>query len=166
MTSPKNPHDQGAKVSAAIAIRTEHRNTMAEKRAREISEAGTFLPSVTDEQWNDILDRIGSGEISSHVMKDFGLSPSTITAKARRDPAFRERYKDALEDHYVALAEDIRMVTRGVEGYSTGDPRRDELVAKYDLALARQFANRVLGERIAVDQRTVTINMNKGEQDW
>jgi len=166
MTDKSPPSEHSAKIKAALTVRTEHRLNMATKRAQEISEAGTFLPMIPDEQWDDILDRIASGEITSHVMKDCGFSPATINAKARRDPAFRERYKDALEDHYVALAEDIRMVTRGVEGYSTGDPRRDELVAKYDLALARQFANRVLGERIAVDQRTVTINMNKGEQDW
>lgn len=151
MTSQKNPHDQGEKVRAAIQIRTDHRNAMAQQRAREIDEGGKFLPSITDEQWDDILNRIASGEISSHVMKSLGLSPSTLTAKCRRDPEFNARYKNALEDHYVALAEDIRMVTRGVEGYSTGDVRRDELVAKYDLAIARTMAPKVLAERLQVE---------------
>lgn len=166
MTDKANPHDHGAKVSAALALRAEHRINMATKRAQEISEGGQFVPMVSENQWKDVLERISNGEISAHVMKSLGFSQSSLSAKRRRDPEFNERYKDALEDHYVALAEDIPMITRGVDGYSTGDVRRDELVAKYDLALARTLANRVLGERIAVDQRTVTIVVNKDEQDW
>ncbi|GAA0456598.1 MULTISPECIES: hypothetical protein [Sphingomonas] len=129
---------------------------MATKRAQEIDEGGKFLPMVSDEQWDEVLERIANGEIAAHVMKSLGLHKSTLTAKCRRDPGFNERYKDALEDHYVSIAEDLRMVTRGVPGYSTGDVRRDELVAKYDLALARSFANKVLGERVQVDQ-TVSV---------
>lgn len=143
-------------MSAALALRAEHRRNMATKRAQEIDEGGKFLPIVSDEQWDEVLERIANGEIAAHVMKLLGLHKSTLTAKCRRDPAFNERYKEALEDHYVSIAEDLRMVTRGVPGYSTGDVRRDELVAKYDLALARSFANKVLGERVQVDQ-TVSV---------
>lgn len=156
MTDKSNPHDQGAKVSAALADRAAHRLNLATKRAQEIDRGGKFVPMVSDDQWDAILERISNGEISAHVMKSLGFSHSTLTAKCRRDPPFNERYKNALEDHYVAIAEDLRMVTRGVEGYSTGDVRRDELVAKYDLALARSFANKVLGERLQVDQ-TVSV---------
>lgn len=147
MTDKASPSEHSAKIKAALAVRTDHRLNMATKRAQEISEGGQFVPMVSEDQWREVLERISNGEISAHVMKSLGFSQSTLSAKRRRDPEFNERYKDALEDHYVALAEDIPMITRGVEGYSTGDVRRDELVAKYDLALARSFANKVLGER-------------------
>lgn len=156
MDDKVSPPEHGAKIKAALDLRADHRLNLATKRAQAINEGGKFIPMVTDEQWDEILERIANGEIGAHVMKSLGLSAATLTAKCRRDPAFNERYKDALEDHYVNIAEDLRMVTRGVPGYSTGDVRRDELVAKYDLALARSFANRVLGERVQVDQ-TVSV---------
>ncbi len=148
--------DHGAKIAAAIEIRTENRLNLATKRAQEIDTGGKFVPMLCDEQWDSVLDRISNGEIGNHVMKSLGFTYATLTAKCKRDDAFNERYKLALESAYVSIAEDIRMVTRGVPGYSTGDVRRDELVAKYDLALARSLANRIFGERVSIDQ-TVTL---------
>ena len=151
MTDKQNPHNQGEKVRAALAERADHRLNLATKRAQEIDAGGKFVSMVSDDQWDGILERISNGEIDSHVMKSLGLSPSTLNAKRRRDPEFNDRYKDALEDHYIAIAQDIRMVTRGVDGYSTGDVKRDAIVAKYDLALARAFASKIIGERLQVE---------------
>ncbi|MDD1452663.1 hypothetical protein NHF48_019800 [Sphingomonas sp. H160509] len=137
----------GRAVSEAATIKAENRLNLATKRAQEISAGGKFVPMVSAEQWDEVLERISNGEIGAHVMRSYGLSPATLNAKCRRDPEFKERYTDALETAYLNIAEDIRMVTRGVEGYSTGDVRRDELVAKYDLAIARALAPKVLAER-------------------
>ena len=113
MTDKEKPSEHGAKVSAALQIRAENRLNLATKRAQEISEGGQFVPMVSEDQWNDILERVSNGEISHHVMKSLGLSHSALNAKRRRDPEYNTRYKEALEDHYVSIAEDIRMVTCG-----------------------------------------------------
>lgn len=120
------------------------------------------MAKVTDEQWEWALDRIANGDTDASVMRQLGVVRSTILEKCDRDPEFEVRYRRAIEIAYINIAHDIRCVTRGEPGYSSGDTRRDELIAKYDLELAKRFANRIIGDKLQVDQRTVTINL----PDW
>lgn len=166
-----NKHDHGALVSAAKAERALRQREEATRRLNERNEAGRFVSTISDQDWNDILDRIAAGETDAQVMKDYGVERATIIAKRHRDPAFAERYYGAVAEAFVTLAQDIRQVTRGVEGYSTGDVRRDELVAKYDLELAKRFANKILGDKVQVDQRSISINIDRNDPngdltDW
>lgn len=151
MTDKLPPDEHAIKIKAALDVRADHRRETVERRLQERSGAGRFMATLSEDDWDWALEQISAGATPAHVMADLGAHRCTLNARAKRDPEFKERLREAMEDRFLAIAEDVMLVTRGVEGYSTGDVRRDELVAKYDMALARAYAGRILAEKIQID---------------
>lgn len=157
----------GQLASEALQAKSLAISEAADRRLDRLRDGnGKFLAKLSEQDWEDILDRLEAGELEANIARAYSVSRAAIHAHRRHNPAFAERYFQAIQQRYVNLAQDISAVTRGVEGYSTGDVRRDELIAKYDLELAKRFAPQVLGDRLQVDQRTITINIDRDDTEW
>lgn len=126
---------------------------------------GKVMAKLSEDDWDMALDRIANGDLDSNVMKSLGVTPAALHAKRHRDPEFAKRYADACEAAYLTLAHDIRSVTRGVEGYSSGDVRRDELIARFDHLLAKSFAAKILGDKPLFTAEKVTIQLSPSDTD-
>lgn len=132
------------------------------KLRKKDPETGQFVAKLTHEDWVRILERIENGEIEARICRDEGICRAAIHAKRRTDPQFSAAYDRACFNGYVNVAHDIRATVRGEEGYSTGDVRRDELVAKYDFELAKKFASKIMGDKPMIDAEKIIIQLPSG----
>lgn len=164
MTSETTPPTHGQIVSAALQPRTDHQRDSANRRATELKmaerdENGRIMAKITPDQWDWVIERVAMGDSDLTLTQSLGVSVGSIAFKRKRDADFATRYNDAVAEAFVNVAKDIQKVTRGEPGYSSGDVRRDELIAKYDLELAKRFARKVIGDHMTVDQRQIVINL-------
>lgn len=165
MTKEKNPHDQGAKVSKALQTKYQANRDGVERRILARNAAGQSVEKLSADDWEAVLERVGEGAITAQVMRDFGVSPSTNNAKCKRDPAYKARYDEALRDGYWAIAEDIRNITRGIAEGSGVSVERDKLVAEYDYKIAKAIVPRLVDKQ-QIDQRSISITINKDDTEW
>lgn len=165
MSSEKNPHDHGEKVSKAHQTAYEITASRAENRVMLRDQAGKLVAKLSDNDWVTVLDRIANGEIPAQVMRSFGVEPHTLNAKCKRDPDFDKALSEAYATAFFNHMIDARSVARGLEGYSTGSIERDKLVIDTDYRMAKSLVPRLI-EKQQIDQRTITITVNKDDTDW
>ena len=148
--------------SKAIVERSEQRS---ELRLARDKVTGRYLSKLSQDDWATVLQRISNGDIEANICRDYGIARSTINEKRKHHPEFDEAYQEALFEGFINIAHDTRAIARGTEGYSSGDARRDELIVKTDMELAKKFAARILGDRLQIDQRTITVMLDSGHTD-
>ena len=157
----------GELTSAALQAKSAAQADATDNRITRRDAGGRNVAKISEEQWDYVLDRIENGDLEANIARHLGINRSAINQKRARDADFDKRYMRAIENAYINLAHDIQAVTRGVEGYSSGDVRRDELIAKYDLELAKRFANRIIGDKVQVDQRNITVIVDsRPDRNW
>lgn len=143
-TDAQNQRAMRAKV--AHDNRRDLRTELSEERSTSIRTA-IGKPKLTDDQIDDILERISNGEFITDACSRHGVTHGALYHRARSDEEFAVRFNNAREEHYLTLAENTRLVARGVEGYSSGCVTRDALIVKTDMTLAKAFAD-VLADRM------------------
>lgn len=121
---------------------------------------------ISDDDLEDALLRLSHGDRMDMVTSAIGVDRSSLLSRATRDRDFSERLQNAQTMGAYARVEYAARVAAGEEGYSTGSIERDKLVCDQAWKWARTIGNRIFGDKLQVEQRTVTINLNKSEQDW
>ena len=169
MTSKQEPSEHGALVANALNRRAQEIAERADERIAKARDerTGQYLAKMSDDDWAKVLERVEAGDILANICREFGITNAAINSKRKRDPEFSEAYEEAIFNGFINVAHNIRAVTRGIAGYGheSGDPRRDELIAKYDFELAKKLASRVLGDKLQIDQRNLTIMLDSDFKD-
>jgi hypothetical protein len=123
------------------------------------SRAQEFVPSLNDEI---LADMIADGTDLVEACDVLGLGPSgrrQIHRRINRDPEFAEFMEAARVAGYEAIASRTRKVSRGVEGHSTGDWKRDQLVCKQDNWLLEKWHPKAYGQKLEVESVNKTANV-------
>lgn len=96
---------------------------------------------------NEICERLAVGESLASIVRDPRMpSWGTVYAWRDRDPETVERFRHAREVGEEALASRLRLVAKGEEGFSSGDPQRDKLIIDTDFKLLAKMNPRKWGE--------------------
>lgn len=104
-----------------------------------------------------IADIVASGETMVDACRSVGVPYSTTFHRIVANPKFAEMMERAREAGHEIIASNIRKVTRGEEGYTTGDPKRDKLVAEMDLKLLAKWHPKRYGEKLQVETKSATV---------
>ena len=96
---------------------------------------------------NEICERLAVGESLASIVRDPRM-PGWGTVYAWRDsnPETVERFRHAREVGEEALAARLRLVAKGEQGFSSGDPQRDKLIIDTDFKLLAKMNPRKWGE--------------------
>lgn len=103
--------------------------------------ATKYNPAVMAE----ICQRIAKGEPLESICRDKRLPDADTIHRwvtADKFPNIAQDFAHARELGYDAIAEQARLVAKGVENYSTGDVQRDKLIIETDLKLLAKWSKR------------------------
>lgn len=161
----KNPKDNGEAISHALQAKYDITRERASNRIALRDDSGKVMPKLSEDDWEQVLERIANGEIPAQVMRSYGCEPHALISKEKRDQDFcralSEAYAAAFFNHMI----DARSVARGLEGYTTGSIERDKLVIDTDYRMAKALVPRLIDKQ-QVEQRSVIINLNNQDTDW
>lgn len=101
-----------------------------------------------EELIEEILKRLARGEYLADICRSRGMpSTSTVAVWEEKVQGLTGRILRAREDGEVQRAQDIGRVSRGEEGYSSGDVQRDKLIVDTELKLLAKFNPRKWGDK-------------------
>jgi hypothetical protein len=121
---------------------------------------------MTDQTKPDVADSLEAQMIADYVSdgiplvdacRTVGVGYRTAYDWIARSPRFAEMMEAARETGYDVIAAGVRRVARGEEGYSTGDVKRDKLVAEMDMKLLSKWHPKRYGDKLQVEQKTATV---------
>lgn len=104
-----------------------------------------------------IADWVSEGMTLIDACRALGIPQRTIYARLDANPQFREMMEDARSKGFDAIANNVRRVTRGEEGHSSGDVKRDKLIAEMDMKLLAKWHPHKYGEKLQVEQKTASV---------
>lgn len=104
-----------------------------------------------------IADYVTAGETLIDACRFVGVSYSTVFLRIRQNPGFAEMMEDARTAGYDVIANNVRRVTRGEVGHSSGDVKRDKLIAEMDMKLLSKWHPKGYGDKLLVEQKTATV---------
>lgn len=166
----KTQLEKSALVNEAAHKRLEEKNIKLTKKepSKQLTDkkSGKFLAKISDDDWQEIIERVAAGELIDSISKSFDIDRMTISRKCKRDKSYAELYKEAREQAALTIFEETRQVARGVEGKSSGNVRRDELIVKTDMEYAKRIAPHIFGDKLQIDQRSINITINDDDIDW
>lgn len=81
---------------------------------------------------------------------------------SKHNPKFAAMMDDARAKGFDAIANGIRKVTRGEEGFSSGDVKRDRLIAEMDAKLLAKWHPKKYGEKLEIEQKTANVAIPVG----
>lgn len=118
----------------------------------------TTKPDFADSLEAQMLaDYVSNGETMIDACATLGLAVRTTYTRIRESERFREMMEEARKIGFHVIANRIRKVVRGELGHSTGDVKRDRLIADSDFKLLAKWHPQEYGEKIQVEQKTATI---------
>lgn len=86
----------------------------------------------------------------------------TAYDRLKHNPKFAALMEDARAAGFDAIANGIRKVTRGEEGHSSGDVKRDRLIAEMDAKLLAKWHPKKYGEKLEIEQKSVNVAIPVG----
>lgn len=104
-----------------------------------------------------IIEMVSAGEFLIDAATAVGLSEGMAYYKIRTDERFREEMERARELGYDAQARNTFKVAKGVEGFSTGDVKRDTLICKQTNHMLSKWHPKKYGEKLEIEQKTATV---------
>lgn len=110
-----------------------------------------------------LADYVTNGTTLIDACRDLALDYSGVFKKLAASPRFAEMMEVARAAGYDVIANDIRKVTRGTEGYSTGDVKRDRLVAEMDAKLLSKWHPKKYGEKLEIESKTASVEIPVGD---
>lgn len=106
---------------------------------------------------NMIADLVADKMTVVEACRTLGLCKRTIYRRIGSSERFRQMMEEAREVGFDGLASDALKVIRGEEGHSSGDVKRDRLIAEYTLKLLSKWHPNRYGEKLQVEQKTATV---------
>lgn len=110
-----------------------------------------------------IADAVSSGETLIDACRMLDISSSTIYRKINGSARFAQMMDEARSVGFDVIAENIRKVTRGVAGHSSGDVKRDRLIAEYDAKLLAKWHPKRYGEKLEIEQKSSAVTIPVGD---
>lgn len=104
-----------------------------------------------------ICDYVGDGETLVDACRILGVNYFTTFQRIRANPKFAEMMEAARESGFEIIANGVRLVTRGELGHSSGDPKRDKLIAEMDMKLLAKWHPKRYGEKIQIESKTASV---------
>lgn len=102
-----------------------------------------------------ILEMTADGVPLNKILREVKLTSYRFNKLLDDTPGFREAYLKCHEYSYEILAERVRLVAMGEDGYSSGDLARDRLIIDTDMKLLSKWTPKY-ADRITSD---VNVNM-------
>jgi len=166
MTSKKSPHDQGELAKKALAERQQGITKAVEGRLKALRDekTGKILAKLSDDDWLDVLTRTACGDYPANIARHFGITSAAINHKRYNDAEFDRLYKEARLEAAWAWGDDNLAIAAGIEGYSSGDVRRDELLVRTRERWLSKVNPTDLGDKLQIDQRTISINIDRDDE--
>ncbi len=109
-----------------------------------------------------LAEYVTGGMTMIDAVTTLGLSLTTIYTRIRTNPKFAALMEEARSNGFDAIANNIRKVTRGTEGHSSGDVKRDRLIAEMDAKLLAKWHPKRYGEKIEIEQRSASVAIPVG----
>lgn len=110
-----------------------------------------------------VVDYVSEGMTLVDACRTLGIAYRTIYDRIRDHPKFAEMMETARANGYEVIANDVRRVARGEEGYSTKDPKRDRLVVETELKLLAKWHPTRYGEKLQIESRNANVEIPVGE---
>ena len=169
-----NPRQRSPLATPADRARSETRLAasreialLAERRAElERNDKGQFVAKMSADDWETVLQRLANGDLPANIVRDMGLSRAAISKKKRDDAEFSRLYTLAIEDGCLARIEDTLNIANEEDGFTTGNLRRDELKIDTIFKSGKHLAPHRFGDKLQIDQRTISINIDRDDSEW
>lgn len=127
---------------------------------------------MTDQPDNDyadtleaqmIVDWVSEGMTLIDATRALGIPIRTIYDRINANPRFAEAMEHARAAGYDCHANDLTKLVRGEEGFSTGDVKRDRLVAETTMKLLAKWHPKKYGEKLEIEQKSATVAIPVGD---
>lgn len=130
-----------------------------------------ILTAMSDERedYGDTLeaqilaDYVTGGMTMIDACAALGIPLRTNYDRLKANPKFAALMDDARAAGFDAIANGIRKVTRGEEGHSSGDVKRDRLIAEMDAKLLAKWHPKKYGEKLEIEQKTANVSIPVGD---
>lgn len=132
---------------------------------REMAYRGSNKP-VTREMEEQALQMLADGHPMDVVCDHFQINRSTLLCRGQRDPGFSEELTRAMSMGTVSTINSAMRTARGEEGYTTGSIERDKLVCDMAWRYAKTIGNKIFGDKLQIDQRSIQITVQRDDTDW
>jgi len=167
--NPKDAHTRtGEGVRRAARERKDTASSLAavsEAKDRALAIRGKDKP-ITDEMREEALIMLANGNPMDRVTEHFGVSRCALLLNGHNNAEFGLRLRDAMAMGTVEIVNATFRVADAEPGYSTGSIERDKLKIDNAWRYAKTIGNRIFGDRLQVDQRSITITIQNDDSDW
>lgn len=109
-----------------------------------------------------LADYVTDGTTMIDACMALGIPLRTTYDRLKANPKFAAMMEDARASGFDAIANAIRKVTRGEKGHSSGDVKRDRLIAEMDAKLLAKWHPKKYGEKIEIEQRSANVDIPVG----
>lgn len=109
-----------------------------------------------------IAEYVSGGETLVDACRVLGVPMSTTYDRIKRSPRFAEMMNLARDCGYDVIASNLRQVVRGVEGFSSGDVKRDRLIAETDTKLLAKWHPHKYGEKLQIESKSANVAIPVG----
>ncbi len=167
MTNVKRKNN-GEGVRRAAAERKAVASELAEVSLvhdRALAHRGKDKP-ITEEMRAEALTMLANGMPMDRVTDHFGVDRCSLFVHGVNDPAFDTQLKSAMAIGTVDIVNATFRIANGDAGYSTGSIERDKLKVDNAWRYAKTIGNRIFGDKLQVEQRTLSITVQKDDVDW
>lgn len=109
-----------------------------------------------------LADYVTEGMTMIDACATVGVNYRTTYDRLKAHPKFAALMDEARAAGFDAIANNIRKVTRGEAGHSSGDVKRDRLIAEMDAKLLAKWHPKKYGEKIEIEQRSANVEIPVG----
>ena len=110
-----------------------------------------------------LADYMTGGMTMIDACETLGVNMRTTYDRLKANPKFAALMEDARTAGFDAIANGIRKVTRGEAGYSSGDVKRDRLIAEMDAKLLAKWHPKKYGEKLEIEQKSANVTIPVGD---
>jgi len=110
-----------------------------------------------------LADYVTGGMTMIDACATIGIPLRTNYDRLKTNPKFAAMMDEARAAGFDAIANSIRKVTRGEAGHSSGDVKRDRLIAEMDAKLLAKWHPKKYGEKIEIEQKSANIAIPVGD---
>lgn len=165
----KDAHERTGKgVRRAAVERKDAAQSLAAvslRKDRELAHRGKDKP-ITVEMQEEALMMLANGVPMDRVCEHFEVNRCALLVRGQSDPDFDTRLKMAMALGTVEIVNATFRVADAEEGYTTGSIERDKLKIDNAWRYAKTIGNRIFGDKLQVDQRTISISIRSDDTDW
>lgn len=110
-----------------------------------------------------LADYVAGGMTLIDAVNTMGLAMRTTHRRIAENPEFAAMMNDARRIGADTIANNVRKVTRGEVGHSSGDVKRDRLIAETDLKLLSKWHPKEYGEKLEIESKTASVAVPVGD---